>query len=193
MSNEQKVKNLALCWIELFVLIALISTYGWVTYQRNLIWKDEVTFWSDVVKKSPVKDRPYNNLGRAYLSNKAFLQAIPFLKDALRLNPYFPYAHFNLGIAYQGIGQYDEAITEYRKTLYDIRQPYFAEVHNNLGICYFVKGLTDEAIEEFKQAIETNPYFSNAHFNLGIAYRSKGLYTLANEQIKKAEVLENGK
>jgi protein O-mannosyl-transferase len=193
MSDEQRVKNLTLLWIELFILIVLVFTYGWATYQRNFVWKDEVTFWSDVIKKSPDKARPYNNLGRAYLCNKAFPEAIPYLKEALRLNPYFSFAHYNLGIAYQGIGLCDEAITEYQKTLYGTRQPYFAKVHNNLGVCYFIKGRTDMAIEEFNKAIEINPYFSDAHFNLGIAYRSKGLYALADEQMKKAESLEKGK
>jgi tetratricopeptide (TPR) repeat protein len=193
MSNEQRVKNLALCWIELFVLIALVVTYGWATYQRNFVWKDEVTFWSYVIKKSPDKARPYNNLGRAYLTDKAFPQAIHYFKEALRLNPYFSYAHYNLGISYQGVGLYDEAITEYQKALYGTRQPYFAKTHNNIGVCYFIKGWTDMAIEEFNKAIEINPYFSDAHFNLGIAYRSKGLYALADEQIKKAEGLEKGK
>src|SRR4030042_6544705 len=124
----------ALRWIESVVLIALLLTYGLVAYERNFVWKDAVTFWSDVIKKSPDKARPYNNLGRAYLTNKAFTQAIPFLKEALRLNPYFSFAHYNLGIAYQGTGLCDEAITEYKKALYDARQTYFADVHNNMGV-----------------------------------------------------------
>jgi len=180
-------------YVEAAVLIAIVLIYGVVTYGRNFVWKDEVTFWSDVVKKSPDKARPYNNLGRAYLTNKTFQQAIPFLKEALRLNPYFSFAHYNLGIAYQGIGLCDEAITEYRKALYGTKQIYFAEVHNNMGVCYFAEGRTDTAIEEFKKAVEINPYFSDAHFNLGIAYRSKGLYTLADEQMKKAKSMEKGK
>jgi len=162
-------------WIELTALIGLVLLFGWATYNRNLVWETDVTLWSDVIKKSPDKARPYNNIGRAYLGNKAFLQAIPFLTEALRLDPYFSYAHYNLGIAYQGIGLYDKAIAEYKKVLYDIRQPYFADVHNNLGVCYFNKGWTDLAIEEFKQALNINPYFSDARFNLGIAYKSKGL------------------
>jgi tetratricopeptide (TPR) repeat protein len=164
-------------YIEFIVLIVLLLIYGGATYQRNFIWKDEVIFWSDVVKKSPYKARPYNNLGRAYLSKKAFYQAIPFLKEALRLNPYFSYAHYNLGIAYQDIGLYDEAITEYKNTLFGTRQTYFAKVHNNLGVCYFIKGWTDMAIEEFNKTLSINPDFADARFNLDVAYRAKGKYT----------------
>jgi tetratricopeptide (TPR) repeat protein len=164
-------------YLEFIILFGLVFTYGWATYQRNFVWKDEVTFWSDVVKKSPYKARPYNNLGRAYLTNKAFPQAVPFLKEALRLNPYFSFAHYNLGIAYQGIGLCDEAITEYQKALYGTKQIYFAEVHNNMGVCYFAEGRTDTAIEEFNKALSINPDFADARFNLDVAYRAKGKYT----------------
>jgi len=164
-------------YVEAAVLIAIVLIYGVVTYGRNFVWKDEVTFWSDVIKKSPRKDRPYNNLGQAYLGNREFYRAIPFLKESLRLNPYFSHAHYNLGIAYQGIGLYDEAVTEYQKTLYGTKRPYFAKVHNNLGVCYFIKGWTDMAIEEFKQALSINPDFADAHFNLDVAHRAKGKYT----------------
>jgi len=121
--------------IEIIVIVIILASYGVAAYQRNFVWKDDFSLWSDAVKKSSNKARPYNNLGRAHLVEKKFLQAIPFLKTALRHNPYFSYAHYNLGIAYQGIRQYDNAIAEYKKALHGTRQPYFAEVHNNLGVC----------------------------------------------------------
>lgn len=159
-------------WIELLIIIGLLSLYGWYAYQRNLIWKNGFILWSDVIKKSPQKARPYNNLGREYVNNKAFLQAIPYLTQALRINPYFTQAHYNLGIAYQGIGFYDEAINEYQKALYGTIQPYFANIHNNLGVCYFMKGWTDLAIWEFKQALSIKPDFSDARFNLDLALQT---------------------
>lgn len=145
------------------------AVYSIATYQRNFIWKNDLPLWSDVVRKSSEKARPYNNLGRAHLVEKRFLQAIPYLKIALRHNPYFSYAHYNLGIAYQGICQYDNAIAEYKKTLHGTRQPYFAELHNNLGVCYFNKGWINMAVEEFREAININPDFSDAGYNLRVA------------------------
>ncbi|MEW6418236.1 MAG: tetratricopeptide repeat protein [Nitrospirota bacterium] len=161
-------------YLELLSLCAIVLLYSMVTYQRNFIWKNSFILWSDAIKKSPEKARPYNNLGRAYLSNKAFLQAIPYLREALRFNPYFSYAHYNLGIAYQGTGLYDDALNEYKKALYGTPQPYFANVHNNMGVCYFKKGLTDMAIEEFKQALKIDPDFSDARFNLDVVYKAQG-------------------
>ncbi|MCJ7618424.1 MAG: hypothetical protein MUO43_18010 [Desulfobacterales bacterium] len=155
--------------IEIIVILIILANYSFATYQRNFIWKNDLSLWTDVVEKSPYKARPYNNLGRAYLGEKRFFQAIPHLKTALGLNPYFSYAHYNLGIAYQGICQYDNAIAEYKKALYSTRQPYFTELHNNLGVCYFNKGWIDMAVEEFRGAININPEFSDAIYNLRIA------------------------
>ena len=149
--------------------MAIVVLYSLVSFQRNLVWKDNFSLWSDVVKKSSNKARPYNNLGRAHLVEKKFFQAIPFLKTALKHNPYFSYAHYNLGIAYQGIRRHDNAIAEYKKTLHGARQPYFAEAYNNLGVCYFNKGWIDMAIKEFRKALNINPDFSDAGYNLRIA------------------------
>jgi len=157
--------------IEIIVILIISASYGFATYQRNFIWKNGLSLWSDVIRKSSDKARPYNNLGRACLSEKNFLQAIPFLKTALKHNPYFSEAHFNLGIAYQGLCQYDNAIAEYKKALHSTRQPYFAEIHNNLGVCYFNKGWFDMAVKEFKKAININPDFSDAIYNLRIALK----------------------
>ena len=155
--------------IEILIIVIISASYGFAAYQRNFVWKNGLSLWSDVVKKSSSKARPYNNLGRACLLEKKFLQAIPFLKTALKHSPNFSYAHYNLGIAYQGIRRYDNAIAEYRKILHGARQPYFAEVYNNLGVCYFNKGWIDMAIKEFRKALNINPDFSNAGFNLRIA------------------------
>ena len=155
--------------IEIIVIAIISASYGFGAYQRNFVWKDDFSLWSDVVEKSSYKARPYNNLGHAYIVEEKFLQAIPFLKTALKHNPYFSYAHYNLGTAYQGIRRYDNAIAEYKKILHGARQPYFAKVHNNLGVCYFNKGWADMAIEEFRKALNINPDFSNAGYNLRIA------------------------
>lgn len=107
--------------IEAIVILIILASYCIATYQRNFIWKNDLLLWSDIVEKSSNKARPYNNLGRACLVEKRLFQAIPYLKTALGHNPYFSYAHYNLGIAYQSIRQYDNAIAEYKKILHGTR------------------------------------------------------------------------
>jgi tetratricopeptide (TPR) repeat protein len=181
----------ALRCIELVVLIIVVVTYGWATYQRNLLWKDDFILWSDVVKKSPLKARVHLNMGVVLYRKGAYTQAIAEFKENIRLDPDNPEANYYLGVAYQRIGLYDLAIKEYNnllsitkkypKAIYCIplNFHYFVEAHNNLGVCYFMKGDIDKAIEEFRSALRLNPHHADALHNLGIMIK-KG------EQIKPA-------
>jgi len=65
------------------------------------------------VNKSPNKDRPHNNLGFAFLSQGKYQEAIPHLKEALRINCNYAEAHNNLGNAYLMVGNRGLALKEY--------------------------------------------------------------------------------
>ena len=52
----------ALIPVMILVVIALSVT----AHARNMVWRDEVTLWENVLKKSPYKSRSHNNLGVLY-------------------------------------------------------------------------------------------------------------------------------
>ena len=52
-------------WAALALLAALAAGCSFWTWQRSLVWADEVALWRDCLEKSPLKPRPYNNLGSA--------------------------------------------------------------------------------------------------------------------------------
>ncbi|MFZ6016214.1 MAG: tetratricopeptide repeat protein [Nitrospirota bacterium] len=87
-------------YIELTVLIIVVVIFSLATYQRNFVWKGDLSLWSDVVKKSPKKFRPHNNLGKAYTKTRQYDLAIAEFKETLRLNPQADKAHNNLGSVY---------------------------------------------------------------------------------------------
>ena len=71
-----------------------------LTYQRNLLYRDEVSLWSDTVRKSPAKARPHNNLGHAYAMQGDWEEAIEEFRIAARLDPDYALAKKNLRDAY---------------------------------------------------------------------------------------------
>lgn len=155
--NSRNTRNLiALRWIELVVLVVVALVYGWSTYQRNLVWKDEFTFWSDVVTKSPDKARPYRCLGTFFYKQKGLTDmAITYIKISLRLDPYNADAHNNLGICYFSKEWIDEAITEFE---YAIRiNPDHLNAHYNLAVAYKQKNLLELAIKHYKEVTRINP------------------------------------
>jgi len=78
-------------------LVLVLCTF---TYQRNQLYQDKLSLWSDAVLKSPAKARPHNNLGYAYALRGDWDQAIEEFRIAARLDPDFLLAQQNLRDAY---------------------------------------------------------------------------------------------
>ena len=70
------------------------------TYQRNALYRSEVSLWCDAVQKSPTKARPHNNLGHAYAMQGEWDRAIEEFRIAAQLDPEYALARKNLRDAY---------------------------------------------------------------------------------------------
>ena len=84
--------------LSLAVTVALLLCLG--TYQRNQLYQDQLSLWSDTVRKSPNKARPHNNLGHAYALQGNWDRAIEEFRIASQLDPDYVRAHHNLRKAY---------------------------------------------------------------------------------------------
>ncbi|MBI5196913.1 MAG: tetratricopeptide repeat protein [Nitrospirae bacterium] len=160
--------------ITVLLLAAILIVFSIAAYQRNAVWKDEISLWQDVVGKSPSKPRPHYNIGFAYGKQGLLNEAIHEYSTAIRIKPDYHEAHNNLGVAYGRQKRVREAINEFLaavKFKYD-----FPAAHNNLGFEYYKQGWFDKAIYEYLTAIRIKPDFPEAHNNLGIAYGRKGLF-----------------
>lgn len=82
------------------ITLAMVLALGVATHQRNLLYRDEVSLWSDTVRKSPNKARPHNNLGHAYAMQDNWDRAIEEFRIAARLDPDYAPARKNLRDAY---------------------------------------------------------------------------------------------
>jgi tetratricopeptide (TPR) repeat protein len=66
------------------------------TVSRNRIYRDQLTFWSDAVRKSPQKARTHNNLGYAYFEAGDLDSAMEEFRTALSLDRGLASAQHNL-------------------------------------------------------------------------------------------------
>lgn len=82
------------------VALAIVLLLCLFTFQRNLLYHDEVSLWSDTVRKSPNKARASNNLGHAYAMQDDWDRAIEEYRAAARLDPDYALAKKNLRDAY---------------------------------------------------------------------------------------------
>jgi tetratricopeptide (TPR) repeat protein len=166
----------------LFLIIGGLYAVG--TVSRNNIWKDNLTLWTDTVRKSPDSAIVHNNLAFAYGSSGQQARAIEEYQTAVRLKPDYVEGHFNLGVVYASQGQWNKAIAEYQTVIRV--NPAFIAAHYNLGIIYASQGQWDRAIAEYRATLQLNPNNSDAHNNLGVAYASLGQWDKAIAEYETA-------
>jgi|GEM_PF-887825 len=94
----------------------------------------------------------------------------------------------NLGITYEKIGRYREAVEELNEALR--LNPGYVEVHNNLAVTYDKIGKHDEALWHLKEALSLNPAYAEAHGNLGNLYAKLERYEEALEELKETVKLK---
>jgi len=137
--------------ISVIVICVLVVILSVATYQRNLIWKDGLTLWSDVVQKSPNKARGHHGLGVAYQNLGHLDEAIQEYKTALTLKPDYVEAHYYLGAVYRNLGRLEDAIQEYKAAL--TLNPKDNKAYGNLGFIYLEQGRVSDALAAFKEQV----------------------------------------
>ena len=115
-------------------------------------------------------------------------KAIRAFKSALKADPKFYPAHYNIGVLYQGSGKFNDAVASYQHALKI--KPDYAEAHNNLGITLQVLGRLDEGEASLTQAIALKPNYAEAHYNLGVTHHELGKLEEAQVSYTKAIALK---
>ena len=171
-------------WLPVGIICALVALSSYWTFERNKVWQDSVTIWTDCTKKSPNKARPYSNLAVALAERKMNEEALPNYLKALQINPNYVQAHFGLGALLEEKGETNEAIKHYRTALQI--KPNYVKCHNNLGLVLLEQGKKEEAKEHFRKALQINPTFAKAYNSLGLAFSKEGRINEAIELYNKA-------
>jgi tetratricopeptide (TPR) repeat protein len=158
-------------------IAGLVAIFSFFSFRRNFVWKDDMSLWSDVIKKSPGKSRPHNNLGNVYLNRGNTRMAVEHHKRAIELDPENHDAHYNLGNDYLHTNRLDEAVGFYKEAIR--LKPDYAKAYANLGTVYNALGRYDEAIAQARLALKYRPYYVDVYYNLGNAYFYKRDYRTA--------------
>ena len=154
------------------VTAAVLLACGAATIARNQVWATEEAMWSDVVRKSPNKGRPYIGLARGLVKANRPLEARRALERGVALDPRSPELRTNLGIAFLQEGRPAEALPHFRHVLENGRET--PEARNNQGAALYQLGEREAALKEFSRAIELNPCFLNARRNLMMGLAEAG-------------------
>lgn len=171
----------------LLCAVAIILS-GW-TYQRNMVWSDDVSLWEDCVKKSPHKFRQHYSLGIVLARKGNIDDAIKHYRTALKIKPDHAKAYYGLGNALARRGDAEAAIYNYRQAL-GINPGYF-EASYNLGQILLNQGKIGEAIDNYQKALIINSEMTQALYNLSWIYATCEIekYRNGKKAVKLAEKL----
>lgn len=156
----------------ILIFFSLAGTFAVWTYQRNLVWWDDLTLWEDCARKSPEKARPNNNLAAAFIKAEKFDEAILYCRKALAIIPLYTEAYNNLGLALAGAGRLEEATAQYLTAIE--LNPRYADAYNNLGLVRTKQGRWAQALDMYMAAIGTDPFNPKAYNNLGLLLMEQG-------------------
>jgi hypothetical protein len=148
---------LAACWGEgrfrermtaRVIVGGLILAMGIAVVQRNVVWKDPVTLWTDVVAKYPNSPSSHMILARAYRLSGDRASAIAVLAQATEHLPPNPILYNDLCALYLQEGALGDAG---RACLSAVRRdPDFPTPYFNLGMIYWKTDRRELAVEAFE-------------------------------------------
>ncbi|MBI3248889.1 MAG: TIGR03032 family protein [Deltaproteobacteria bacterium] len=101
-------------------------------------------------------------------------ESIVAFRQCVVLQPEFPNARYNLGIALGDAEQYVEAIDHLQHVI--ATEPQRAEAYNSLGYLFSRQRRPQHAIAQYERAIQLQPDYAQAHFNVGMTLLQLGDY-----------------
>ncbi|MFH1449089.1 MAG: tetratricopeptide repeat protein [bacterium] len=113
----------------------------------------------------------YLQRANEYLKEKKYSLAINEYKTALKINPYYKEAYYQLALAYFGKNNLTKAEENFKEAI-KLDQYYF-DAHNDLGLLYEEQGKLEEALKKYDQAKEIAPGNPKVYYNLGSLYHKK--------------------
>lgn len=155
---------------------------------------------TEVFKQSlqydPDNAEVYNNLAYSYVHAERYGDAVEASQRAITLlgqtgqaykqglqnrTEVSSHAYKNLGNAYNGLKQYNEAADALKRAT-EI-EPNNAAAHFNLGLALYNGRRYSEAIEAYKAVLKLRPQLAVAHYNLGLTYVAINDKAAAREQL----------
>jgi adenylate cyclase len=141
------------------------------------------------VELAPNGAMVHGTLGNILSYTEHLDEAVAYHKQAIRLNPFPAYwYYFNLARCYLRKGQYEDALTEYKKALNRSPDSYIPYV--GLACAYVLLERQKEAEDAANKVLEINPNFSIGRMSLGMPYKNPADLKRIVDAMRKAGLPE---
>jgi len=148
----------------------------WNDYGIGLLLQGDLRGAEAAFRKVSTMDPGYAdgpvNVARALLQEGNVVDAIPWLEQALKIDPQLAKTHYFLGTALKTLGRYDEALRHLREAA--AKYPRDRVVLGQIGRVQFLQRRFDDAVATFKRVLLVDPEDLQAHYNLMLCYQGLG-------------------
>jgi len=182
--------------IATMLLLTVVAALTTTAIARNMVWQDKVTFWKDVVQKSPNKARAHRGLGAALIQHAKYVSgekdknlmgdmvvmragseklldaAISSSQEAIRLEPKKAASYQLLAEAYMLRKNYDGALRSMAKAAQF--EPLSWIPHLMRGVIFEEKKELSLARQEYLMAIKIEPLSYESRIRLANLYEKEG-------------------
>lgn len=140
---------------------------------------------------NPRNKEVLNAIGIVYLQHfDETAKAIEHFEKAVRVAPDYSDAYNNLGVAQEKLGNFEAAISHYRKALSNLLYSTPEKAYINMGNSYYRLRRYESAIGSYKEAIKRAPGLAQPYFGLALCYNGMARYGEASTAITHAIKLD---
>lgn len=152
--------------------VAVVAALAAATWSRSHAFADLETLWRDTLARNPSAWMAHNNLGGLLAMSGREEEAIPHVREAIRLKPDHAGAHDNLGRLLARSGQLEEAIAHLREAVR--LDPGAAGPRFALARALEREGRSEEAIACYLEGLSLSPRDADAQYDLGTLLARSG-------------------
>ena len=149
--------------------VLALATGSWI---RCGAWRDEMTFWTDVLAKDPSVTIAHQNLGVALDDRGDPAGALFHFDAAIRLNPRFAEAWWARANVRAAHGNLPGALDDYAEAVR--LDPAVPKYWLNRALALGDAGRWDDTLAALTEAIRLDPQFAEAYLNRGLALEQMG-------------------
>jgi tetratricopeptide (TPR) repeat protein len=130
-------------------------------------------------------------LSRLDYDGQKFTAAVANAQKAIALDPSFMKAYDNLGLDYEALGKYEQAIQAYQEAirLNRLKLPSSPWPLLNLGALLVKLGRLEEAENYLKESLQDDPRFPQAHYQMGLLLEKRNKDAEATRELEQAAAL----
>ncbi len=181
---KHNLKNPLFGLLIIFMVFLLVKTID-----RNAVWRNNTSLFTDIISKNYRVPLAHHNLGNVAFERGHYEQAIPHYSRAIEINAAFHKSYLGRGLSYYQLNKCEEAIDDF--TIVLKKDSNNTIVRQSRALCFHKLNKPVEAISDFDKLIEMSPENTSLYNNRGGVYLSVGLYQMALKDFEKAIALDS--